>query len=148
MSSGYEMMYILRTNLGEDVVKQSIKKYRDLLIDNGAENVQIKLLGRKRLAYPIEKQQEGFYVLVNYEGDGSQNAPVERMMRLSEEVLRYLTIKLEEPAPLRDDNFDDFSESLPATSIEPDTSPEVVETAEDAAQESVTSEADVTSEEE
>jgi small subunit ribosomal protein S6 len=94
MNDSYEMMYILRPELSEEQAQQEIDKYRDFLIDNKAENVEIKNLGKRRLAYPIKKYQDGIYVQMNYTADGSQIAPLERAMRLSDEVIRYLTIKL------------------------------------------------------
>jgi len=106
------MMYILRPELTEEQAQGEIGKYRDFLINNKAENVEIKTLGKRRLAYPIKKYQDGIYVQMNYTADGSQIAPLERAMRLSDEVIRYLTIKLKaesdsdstaevaEPAPI------------------------------------------------
>jgi small subunit ribosomal protein S6 len=93
MNNSYEMMYILRPDLGEDQVQQQVKKYQEFLQNSGAEDIQVQIRGKKRLAYPIKKFQDGVYVLMNYEADGSQIASLERAMRLSEEVIRYLTIK-------------------------------------------------------
>jgi small subunit ribosomal protein S6 len=96
MSNSYEMMYILRPDLLEEQVQQEINKYRDFLSEHKAENIEIKNMGKRRLAYPIKKRQDGVYVQMNYTGDGTQIAPLERAMRLSDEVIRYLTIKLKE----------------------------------------------------
>ncbi len=89
----YEMMYILRPDLSEELVNQEIEKYRGLLEEYQIENLQIKNLGKKRFAYLIKKFNEGYYVQMNYLANGKQVAPIERAMRLSDEVLRYLTIK-------------------------------------------------------
>jgi small subunit ribosomal protein S6 len=94
MSNSYEMIYILRPDLMEEQVQQEANKYRDFLLENKAEDVQVKIWGKRRLAYAIAKHQDGYYVQVNYKGDGTQVAPLERAMRLSEEVIRYLTVKL------------------------------------------------------
>lgn len=94
----YEMMYILRPSLTEEQIEQEIGRYQDLLGEYSVKNLQIQNLGRRRLAYEIQKYQEGIYVQMNYSGDGKQVAPLERAMRLSDEVLRYLTIKLQETA--------------------------------------------------
>jgi small subunit ribosomal protein S6 len=94
MSNSYEMIYILRPDLMEEQVQQEVNKYRDFLLDNKAEDIQIKIWGKRRLAYAIAKHQDGYYVQINYKGDGTQVAPLERAMRLSDEVIRYLTIKL------------------------------------------------------
>lgn len=100
MSQNYEMMYILRPDLSEEKVDQEIKKYRDVLTEYGAEDIQIQPRGKRRLAYPIKKHLDGIYVQMNYKADGKQVAPLERAMRLSEEVIRYLTIKLKDDKPV------------------------------------------------
>jgi small subunit ribosomal protein S6 len=89
-------MYILRPDLAEDQVQEQIRKYQEFLQNNGAEDVQVQIRGKKRLAYPIKKFQDGIYVLMNYQADGSQITSLERAMRLSEEVIRYLTLKLQD----------------------------------------------------
>ncbi len=100
MSASYEMMYILRPDLTEEQVQQTITKYKDFLKDRGAEDFQIKIWGKRRLAYEIKKFQDGIYILMNYRADGKQVAPLEKAMRQSEEVIRYLTIALAEELPV------------------------------------------------
>ncbi|VEP16207.1 30S ribosomal protein S6 [Hyella patelloides LEGE 07179] len=94
MSNHYEMMYILRPDLSEDQVNEAVNKYTDFLSQRGAENIDILNRGKKRLAYPVKKFLDGIYIQVNYQADGTQVAPLERAMRLSEEVIRYMTLKL------------------------------------------------------
>ena len=98
MSNSYEMMYILRPDLSEDRVGESVTKYQDFLTERGVENLEVQVKGKRRLAYPVGKYLDGIYVQMNYNADGSQIAPLERMMRLSEDAIRYLTIKLKKRA--------------------------------------------------
>jgi small subunit ribosomal protein S6 len=95
----YETIYILRPDLGEELVDQAIAKYQGLLKDQGAENVEVQHRGRRRLAYEIRKFREGIYVQMNYEAPGTAVAVMERAMRISDDVIRYLTVKPEEIAP-------------------------------------------------
>ncbi len=97
MANLYETMYILRPDLGDEAVDQVIDKYQSLLRENGAEVLETQHRGKRRLAYEIQKQREGIYIQMNYECDGSQIAALERAMRLSDEVVRYLTIRQETP---------------------------------------------------
>jgi small subunit ribosomal protein S6 len=90
----YEMMYILRPDISEEVVQQEVTRYREFLEQYNAQDLTVKIWGKRRLAYPIGKFQDGIYVLVNYSADGKQVAPLERAMRLSEQVIRYMTLKL------------------------------------------------------
>ncbi len=92
--SNYEMMYIVRPDLSEDRVEETIAKYKDYLSEQGADEIEVQIRGKRRLAYPIGKYLDGIYIQMNYKADGTQIAPLERMMRLSEDVIRYLTLKL------------------------------------------------------
>ncbi|MDJ0735945.1 MAG: 30S ribosomal protein S6 [Nostocaceae cyanobacterium] len=95
MQTVYETMYILRPDMGEEQVEGAIAKYENLLRDQGAENIEISNRGKRRLAYEIQRHRDGIYIQMNYTGPGSAIAILERAMRLSEEVIRYLTIKQE-----------------------------------------------------
>ena len=94
MSNHYEMMYILRPDLSEEKVREAVGKYQSFIAERGAENIQIQNRGKRRLAYPIKKFLDGIYIQMNYQADGTQIAPLERAMRLGEEVIRYMTLKI------------------------------------------------------
>lgn len=91
----YETMYILRPDIGDEAVDEAIGKYQGLLKDQGAEILETQHRGKRRLAYEIQDYREGIYIQMNYTGPGSMVAPMERAMRLSEEVIRFLTVKQE-----------------------------------------------------
>ncbi|PAX51750.1 30S ribosomal protein S6 [Brunnivagina elsteri] len=93
MQTVYETMYILRPDLGDEQVEQNIGKYENFLREQGAQNIEIQNRGKRRLAYEIGKNRDGIYIQMNYFNGGNAIAPMERLMRLSEEVIRYLTIK-------------------------------------------------------
>ena len=95
----YETMYILRPDLGDEQVEQAVTKYENLIREQGADNIQIQNRGKRRLAYEINRHRDGIYIQMNYTGPGKVIAPLERSMRLSEEVIRYLTLKQEVPEP-------------------------------------------------
>ncbi|MFN6514775.1 MAG: 30S ribosomal protein S6 [Nostoc sp. CreGUA01] len=95
MTTSYETMYILRPDLGDEQVEQAITKYQNLLREQGAEDIQIQNRGKRRLAYEINRHRDGIYIQLNYTAPATAIAPFERAMRLSEEVIRYLTIKQE-----------------------------------------------------
>lgn len=97
MTTVYETMYILRPDLGDEQVAQNIAKYENILREHGAENIEIQNRGKRRLAYEINKHRDGVYVQMNYTSPGTAIAIMERAMRLSEEVIRYMTVKQEIP---------------------------------------------------
>lgn len=97
--SYYETMYILRPDIPEEEVETHVAKYRDLVTEAGGVVLDCQMRGKRRLAYTIAKHREGIYVQLNHDGDGQHVAPLERAMRLSEDVIRYLTIKQDGPMP-------------------------------------------------
>jgi small subunit ribosomal protein S6 len=97
VSDKYEIMYILRPDLTDDQANEAIDKYKGIIESNGATEIEIQQRGKRRLAYQIGKHRDGIYVQVNYTGSGQEIAPLERAMRLSEDVIRYLSLKLEPP---------------------------------------------------
>ena len=95
----YETMYILRPDIPEEEVDSHLKKYNEILEKSGTEVLDSQMRGKRRLAYPIAKHKEGIYVQLSHKGDGQQVAVLERAMRLSEDVIRYLTVKQDGPLP-------------------------------------------------
>ena len=95
----YETMYILRPDIPEEEVESHLTKYRDMLVETGADVLDNQMRGKRRLAYPINKHKEGIYVQLSHNGDGQHVAVLEKAMRLSEDVIRYLTVKQEGPLP-------------------------------------------------
>ena len=95
----YETMYILRPDIAEDEVIKHIEKYNTLLESMGGKILDSQMRGKRRLAYPIAKNREGIYVQLSHQGDGQHIAKIEKAMRLSEDVIRYMTLKQEGPLP-------------------------------------------------
>ncbi|MBU6230428.1 MAG: 30S ribosomal protein S6 [Cyanobacteria bacterium REEB459] len=89
----YETMYILRPDLNDETVDGIIGKYQTLLTEQGVSILETQHRGKRRLAYDIDRFREGIYIQMNYAGNGAAVAPLERAMRLSDEVIRFLTIK-------------------------------------------------------
>ncbi len=95
----YETMYILRPDIPEDEVTNHIDKYNKLLEELGGKILDSQMRGKRRLAYQIAKHREGIYVQLSHQGDGQHIFKIEKAMRLSEDVIRYLTVKQEGPLP-------------------------------------------------
>ena len=95
----YETMYILRPDIAEEEVTNHIEKYNKTLENNGGKVLDSQMRGKRRLAYPIAKHKEGIYVQLSHKGNGQQVATLEKAMRLSEDVIRYLTVKQDGPLP-------------------------------------------------
>ena len=95
----YETMYILRPDIAEDEVTNHIDKYNKLLKEFGGNILDSQMRGKRRLAYQIAKHREGIYVQLSHQGDGQHIFKIEKAMRLSEDVIRYMTVKQEGQLP-------------------------------------------------
>ena len=95
----YETMYILRPDIAEEEVNNHIEKYNKLLEKLGGKVLDSQMRGKRRLAYQIGKHREGIYVQLSHQGDGQHISKIEKAMRLSEDVIRYMTVKQDGPLP-------------------------------------------------
>jgi small subunit ribosomal protein S6 len=81
--------------LSDDQMKEAVKKYQDLLKNQGAEIIHEENWGLKKLAYPIQKKASGFYYLMEFKADGKVVETLETAYRRDERMLRFLTVKLD-----------------------------------------------------
>ncbi len=116
----YETMYILRPDIPEEEVESHLTKYSEIVTGAGAEVLDSQMRGKRRLAYQISKHKEGIYVQLSHNGDGQHVAVLEKAMRLSEDVIRYLTIKQEGPLPTPRTSTSNETSSEKATSQDKD----------------------------
>ena len=93
----YETIYLLRSDLTEEGVKKINDKVAEILSRRGGKMVAQKDLGMKPLAYRIERQTRGRFYQLNFEGDGPVIDDLEKNLRLSEECLRFLTVRMRTP---------------------------------------------------
>lgn len=92
----YEVMYIGTPDAAdEDIVKlnDAIEK---MIAGEGGTVVRTDNMGRRPLAYPIQKKTEGHYVLFEIEGSGQEIAELERRMRVNDTIMRYITVRVDE----------------------------------------------------
>jgi small subunit ribosomal protein S6 len=89
-------MFIVDPNLPEDEIDQLNAQVEGLVTGGGGQVESIEKLGRKRLAYEIQRQNQGFYVLFTVAADGEIVKEVERRFRVMDSVLRYLTVRVDE----------------------------------------------------
>ncbi len=95
--SKYELVFVADPRLSEEDVVTLSDEYKTMLTDSGSTIIKQESWGKKRLAYPIRKLSEGYYVLYNVELESGNPFPeVERRMQQNDKVLRYLTVRLDE----------------------------------------------------
>ncbi|HLU51160.1 MAG TPA: 30S ribosomal protein S6 [Flavobacteriaceae bacterium] len=94
----YETVFILNPVLSEDQIKETVKKFEDFLVSNGAEMISKEDWGLKKLAYPIQHKKSGFYHLFEFKAPAELIANYEIAYRRDERVMRFLTVKLDKHA--------------------------------------------------
>lgn len=109
----YETVFIARQDLSEAQVKTLTEELSQIITSNKGKIVKTESWGLRTLAYRINKNKKGHYMLIEHDSDTSLIAELERLMRLDENILRYMTVRLEElskdasailRAPERDDS--------------------------------------------
>lgn len=91
----YETVFILTPVLSEAQIKDAVQSFKSFLTDNGAELVNEEHWGLRKLAYPIQHKNSGYYQLFEFKGGPELIAKLETSYKRDEKVLRYLTTKLD-----------------------------------------------------
>lgn len=92
----YELLYIIRPDLDDEAVATTVDKFAEVVKNNGGTDVAVDKWGKRRLAYEINDYREGYYVLMNFNGEARTAQEVERVMKISDSVVRFLTTKKED----------------------------------------------------
>ena len=98
MMNQYETVFILTPVLSDVQMKETVEKFKNLLIANGAEIVNEENGGLKKMAYPIEKKSTGFYSLLEFKAEPTVVEKLEIGYRRDERVIRFITVKLDKVA--------------------------------------------------
>ena len=92
----YEVLFIIAPNIEESDIETLITQLSDVATNQGARIAKVDRMGRRKLAYPIQKFNDGHYVVFTIEGTGAEVAELERRMRVTDAVIRYLTVRIDE----------------------------------------------------
>lgn len=111
----YELMLVLRPDAPDDRAQAVLDRTTRQITTTGGQIVKVAPWGRRRLAYPIDRNREGSYHIVVFEAPGETVAEVERGLLITEEVLRHLVVRVERPVKsARRDGSADGAEEEPA----------------------------------
>ena len=91
----YEVMFIVKSTLDETALGNITKDVQKLVTNNKSKVIEFKNLGRKKLAYPIDKEVSGFYYLMNVETTSENIQELNRKLKINENILRHLILKIE-----------------------------------------------------
>lgn len=94
--ANYESVLIARQDLGASQINTLVSDLSEVIKKEGGEVVKIDNWGLKNLAYRIKKNRKGYYVLLNIVAPAKAVAEYERLVRLNEDIIRYMTVKVED----------------------------------------------------
>ena len=92
----YEVMFIVDSKTSEEDITRLNENLLQVITDQGGSVTKHENMGRRQLAYPIGRQTEGHYVLFEVDGSGREIAELERRMRVNDQVIRYITVRVDE----------------------------------------------------
>ena len=92
----YEVIFIVDPDTPEDEATRLSENFRNIITEQGGTVTRNEVMGRRQLAYRIGRKNEGVYHLFEVEGTGREIAELERRMRVSDQVIRYLTVRVDE----------------------------------------------------
>jgi len=89
----YETLFVVKPTLTDEETKAQIEKTLAIITDHDGEIVATNDMGMRKLAYPVEKNERGYYTVTYYKAAGTVIAELERQMRYNEDILKFMTVK-------------------------------------------------------
>jgi len=99
MSRGYELLYIIKPKLGDEVNKKVVENVQKWIVDNGGEVTLHKEIGTRDLSTHFEDFTQGYYVQVQFNATNDTLDELNQKLRVDEQILRYLNVTLESVTP-------------------------------------------------
>ncbi|MBI3977594.1 MAG: 30S ribosomal protein S6 [Chloroflexi bacterium] len=92
----YELVFIVSPQVVDENVQQTLDRVSQFITERGGQIVKVDPWGRRKLAYPINRFREGYYTLMQFKLDPKQSDELENSLRLSEDVIRHLLVRIGE----------------------------------------------------
>ena len=96
MNRTYELMFIVRPDMPEEDQDKLISTLETAVTSSGGQVKNVERMGKRRLAYTVRKFHDGIYVLLTVEGSGGLIHELERRLRVTEPVIKFLTVRIDE----------------------------------------------------
>ncbi|MFT5142112.1 MAG: small subunit ribosomal protein S6 [Rhodothermales bacterium] len=93
--NAYELTYIVNSVLAEEQIKDLVERVTAYIKEGGSDVTDVDVWGSRRLSYPIQKKRNGFYVNMYFNAPGSFIGRLERALEIDDNILRYLTLKMD-----------------------------------------------------
>ncbi len=98
----YETLFLLQADSTPEKVEAVNTRLSDIIKNFKGQVFQTFNLGKRKLAYPVEKQEQGVYVWINYAGEGPLVAEIERILKYEDSALKFITVKLSDEVDVED----------------------------------------------
>jgi len=92
----YELMFIIKPDLEEEATAALVDKYTNLITEQGGTVANVDRWGKRRLAYEVNGFNDGYYVIVNFQSEPQASKEVERVLKISDDVIKHMVIKLDD----------------------------------------------------
>ena len=115
----YESLFVIKPNLTEEETAAVVNKFTSLIADNGGAVESVNAWGKRRLAYPIEKFVEGYYVLVNFKSEATLPAELNRVFGITDEILRNIVVHSCGTAPVAEEKAPEVAPVAPVAEETP-----------------------------
>ncbi len=89
----YETLFVVKPTLTEEEIAATITKVKDVLAKEGAQLIATDDMGMRKLAYPVEKNDRGYYTVLFYKAEGTIISELERNLKINEDIIKFLTVK-------------------------------------------------------
>lgn len=92
----YEILYVIRPDIDEEAKTALVQRFDELLSSNGAEIIESKEWGKRRLAYEIQDYKDGVYHIIKLKDDGTAIAEFERLIKINNDIIRHIVVRDEQ----------------------------------------------------
>ena len=94
--NSYEILFVIANALDDEKKEATVGIVQEIITDGGGEVTRVDVMGTRRLAYPIEKKMEGYYVLVEFNAPTDLPKELDRRLRISDDVVRHIIVNKNE----------------------------------------------------
>lgn len=92
----YELMYIIQPAIEDDAKKALVERFNEIVTSNGAEIIESKEWGKRRLAYEINDLREGYYQIVKVNADSKAIDEYTRLANINEDIIRHIAVRVDD----------------------------------------------------
>ena len=94
--NSYEILFVIKNALEDEQKEKTVETVKTIITDGNGEVTRVDIMGTRKLAYPIEKKTEGYYVLIEFNAPAELPKELDRRLRISDDVVRHIIVNTNE----------------------------------------------------